>query len=73
MPDAWLPTLMTPDPESGFALAIKMSGVAVKMTQPDDDVRQHLRAEYEGDFAAPIVVSGVVATNFQTIALANDH
>ncbi len=73
MADAWLPTLITRDPESGFALAVKMSRVAVKMTQPDDGVRKRLREEYEGDFAALIAVSGVVATNFQTIALANGH
>lgn len=73
MPDPWLTTLITPDPESGFALAVKMSRIAVKMTQPDDDVRHRLRTEYEDDFAALIAVSGVVATNFQTIAAANDY
>jgi hypothetical protein len=42
MPDPWLPSLVTPDPEAGYALAVRMARVAVKLTQPDADVRERL-------------------------------
>lgn len=73
MPAPWLTTLITPDPEAGYALAVKMARVAVKLTQPDDAVRSRLRAAYEADPAALIAVSGVVATNFATVAAANRY
>ncbi len=73
MTQTWLPTLITPDPESGFDLAIKLARVAVKKTQPDDAVRQELRSVYEKDANALIEVSGVVAVHFQTIAAANGY
>lgn len=73
MADPWLATLTTPDPEAGFALAVKMSRMAVKLTQPDDAVRTRLREAYEGDFAALISSSGVVAANFATVAAANGY
>lgn len=73
MANPWLPSLITPDPESGYALAMKLSRMAVKMTQPDDATRSRLRDEYEGDFAALIASSSVVATNFATVAAANGY
>ncbi len=73
MSDTWLPTLLTPDAESGHELAVKLARVAVKMTQPDADIRAQLRDEYEGDFGALIAASGVVATHFQTVAAANNY
>ncbi len=73
MSESWLPTLITPDPESGFDLAVKMSRMAVKVTQPSDEVREKLRSVYGEDADALIRVSGVVAANFQTIAAANDY
>ncbi len=73
MADTWLPTLITPDPESGYALAIKLSRMAIKLTQPDGETRKKLRPDYDSDAAALIAVSSVVAVNFQTVALANDH
>lgn len=36
---SWLPTLVTETPEDGYDLAIKLSRIAVKKTQPDDAVR----------------------------------
>jgi hypothetical protein len=36
---SWLPSLITPDPQSGFELSIKLARTAVKMTQPDAAVR----------------------------------
>lgn len=73
MADPWLPSLITPDPEAGFALAVKLARVAVKFTQPDDGVRERLRPAYEADADALIAVSGVVATYFATIAAANGY
>ena len=68
---SWLPTLTTDTPEEGFDLAIKLSRMAVKKTQPDDDVRAGLRPEYANNADSLTQVSAVVATNFQTIAQAN--
>jgi len=73
MSECWLPNLLTPDPESGFDLAVKISRMAVKITQPSDEIRGKLRPVYEEDPDALIQVSGVVAVNFQTIAAANDY
>lgn len=73
MADRWLPTLITTDAQSGFDLAVKMSRVAVKLTQPDEKIRSDLRKDYEKDFHALIDASGVVATNFQTVAAANNY
>ncbi len=69
----WLPSLMTTTPSEGYALAIKLSRVAVKLTQPDAAVRERLRAEYEADADSLIAVSHVVATHFATIAAANGY
>ena len=73
MSEPWLPTLITPDPESGYALAIKLSRMAVKMTQPSAEIRERLRTLYEKDADALVHVSDVVARNFQTVAAANDY
>jgi nucleoside diphosphate kinase len=70
---SWLPSLITPSPEEGYALAIKLSRMAVKMTQPDDAVRGELRADYANDADSLTAVSQVVATNFQTVAQANNY
>ena len=69
----WLPTLKTATPEEGFDLAVKLSRVAVKQTQPDADIRDRLRPEYAEDADALIAVSQVVATHFATVAAANDY
>ncbi|MEV6846157.1 hexameric tyrosine-coordinated heme protein [Actinoplanes sp. NPDC051411] len=73
MAATWLPSLITATPEEGFELAVKLSRVAVKMTQPSDEVRARLRPVYSEDPAALIASSQVVATNFQTVAAANHY
>lgn len=73
MSDPWLPTLLTPTPEEGFALAVKLSRMAVKMTQPDASTRDRLRRNYKENAEALIAVSDVVATHFATIAAANGY
>ncbi|EAQ24883.1 hexameric tyrosine-coordinated heme protein [Roseovarius sp. 217] len=69
----WLPTLKTATPQEGYDLAVKMARVAVKMTQPDADVRDKLRPIYAEDANALIASSQVVATHFATVAAANDY
>jgi hypothetical protein len=73
MAESWLPSLITTTPEEGFDLAIKLSRVAVKKTQPSDDARARLRPDYADDAADLIAASHVVATNFQTVAAANRY
>ena len=71
--DTWLPSLTTDTPEEGFALAIRLSRTAVKLTQPSADVRAELRGVYERSAEALIAASQVVAINFQTVAAANAY
>lgn len=73
MTENWLPTLKTPDPQSGFELAVMLSRRAVKMTQPDAAKREDLRKIYETDAQALIDASAVVAAHFQTVAMANAY
>lgn len=73
MTETWLPTLITPTPQAGFELAVKLARMAVKLTQPSDEVRQALRTDYAHDSMGLIAASQVVAINFQTIAAANGH
>ena len=72
MSDNWLASLKTDTPQAGFELAVKLSRIAVKITQPSDDVRSSLRTAYEHDSAQLIAASHVVAVHFQTIAAANN-
>lgn len=69
----WLPTLKTETPEEGYELAVKMARVAIKMTQPDAEVRDKLRPVYAEDSDALIASSQVVATHFATVAAANGY
>ena len=70
---SWLPTLITATPEDGYQLAIKLSRMAVKATQPDAAVREKLRGEYEQDAQALLAVSHTVSVNFATVAAANGY
>ena len=73
MSDTWLPTLQTETPQEGYELAIKLSRMGIKYTQPSDEVRQKLRPVYGEDATNLIASSQVVATNFQTVAAANGY
>lgn len=70
---AWLPTLKTATPQEGYELAVKLARVAIKMTQPDAQVREQLRPVYAEDADALIASSQIVATHFATVAAANDY
>lgn len=73
MADTWLPSLITPTPQEGFDLAVKLARMGVKVTQPSDEVRDRLRTAYDHDSAQLIAASQVVAVHFQTIAAANSY
>jgi hypothetical protein len=71
--DPWLPTLKTATPQEGFELAIKLSRMGVKYTQPSDEIRKKLRDVYANDADSLTMASQVVALNFQTVSAANDY
>ncbi len=72
MSDTWLPSLKTDTPQAGFELAVKLSRVGVKYTQPSDEVRSSLRSAYDHDTTQLIASSHVIAVHFQTVAAANN-
>jgi len=47
--------------------------MGVKVTQPSDQVRSHLRAAYEQGSAQLNASSHVIAVHFQTVAAANNY
>ena len=64
MSDIWLSTLITPTPQTRMA---------VKMTQPDANIREKLRPGYAGNASDLIAISHIVAINFQTVSAANKY
>ena len=70
---SWLPSLITNTPEEGYEIAIMLSRMAVKKTQPDDTIRAKLRPIYANNADSLTMASHVVATNFQTVAQANNY
>lgn len=65
-------SLITPTPEEGRQLAVKMARLVVKLTQPDADVRANLREAYANDPNMLVLIAQVVAVEFATIAAANN-
>ena len=70
--DIWLPTLNTSTPQEGFELAVKLSRLAIMVSQPCDDDGQGTRPTQRDDASQLIGAAHVIALNFQTIAAAND-
>ena len=66
-------TLITETPEEGRALAVKLSRLIIKATQPDEAARNRMRDIYANDPAMLINIGQVVATEFSTIAAANNY
>ncbi|MBO3100213.1 hexameric tyrosine-coordinated heme protein [Gelidibacter pelagius] len=66
-------SLITKTPEEGRQLAVKMARLIIKVTQPDATVREKLRPVYAEDAAMLIAVGQTVATEFATIAAANNY
>lgn len=73
MSEQWLTSLMTETPQEGYELAIKLSRMGVKYTQPNDDLRSKLRPEYSENSENLIASSQVIAINFQTVSAANNY
>ena len=73
MSDIWLSTLITPTPQTDYDLAIKLSRMTVKMTQPDANIREKLRPGYAGNTSDLIAISHIVAINFQTVSAGNKY
>lgn len=71
--EAWLPSLTTATPQEGFALAVKLSRMGVKTTQPDTAILKKGREEYSKDADSLIAASQVIAIHFQTISAANNY
>ena len=46
MSEQWLTSLITETPQEGYELAIKLSRMGIKYTQPSDAVRSKLRPDY---------------------------
>jgi len=73
MNDVWLESLITENPQQGYNLAIKLSRMGVKYTQPSEEVRNKLRPIYGEDAGNLIASSQVIAINFQTVSAANNY
>jgi len=71
--EQWITSLITATPQEGFELAIKLSQKGVEYTQPNEYIRKRLRPIYSRDPHSLIFASEVVATNFQTVAAANNY
>ncbi|MCF7528672.1 hexameric tyrosine-coordinated heme protein [Neisseria lisongii] len=71
--EQWLTSLITKTPQEGYELAIKLSRMGVKYTQPDAEIRTKLRPVYENNADSLTLASQVVAINFQTVAAANNY
>ncbi len=66
-------SLLTETPEEGRQLAVKMARLIIKLTQPDEEKRKQLREVYGNDAMMLIAVGQTVATEFATIAAANNY
>jgi hypothetical protein len=66
-------TLLTATPEEGRQLAVHISRLIVKATQPDAQRREQLREVYANDAAMLLAVTHTVALEFATIAAANNY
>ncbi|MEI7594010.1 MAG: hexameric tyrosine-coordinated heme protein [Actinomycetes bacterium] len=66
-------SLLTDTPEEGRHLAIKMSRLIMKITQPDGEARERQRDVYASDPALLIAAGQTVAMEFATIAAANNY
>ncbi|WP_296153993.1 hexameric tyrosine-coordinated heme protein, partial [Pseudonocardia sp. SCN 73-27] len=55
-------SLKTTTPQEGRELAFKMARLVIKATQPNAEVREHLRDVYANDAAMLLQIAGVVAT-----------
>lgn len=73
MSEQWLTSLLTATPQEGYELAIKLSRMGIKYTQPSDEIRSKLRPTYGENADSLIASSHVIATHFQTVSAANNY
>lgn len=66
-------SLITNTPEEGRQLAVKMARLIIKITQPDAAMREKMRPMYAENAALLIAIGQTVATEFATIAAANNY
>lgn len=66
-------TLITRTAEEGRELAITLARSSIKAVQPDTDVRRALRPDYANNASDLIAAAQVIATEFATIAAANQY
>lgn len=66
-------SLITATPEEGRQLAMKMARLVIRVTQPDAARREVMREEYANNPMMLIAIGQTVATEFATIAAANDY
>lgn len=66
-------SLLTKTPEEGRQLAVKMARPIIKITQPDPEMREKMRPQYAGNPEMLIAIGQTVATEFATIAAANNY
>lgn len=66
-------SLITATPEEGRQLAVKMSRLIIKITQPDAEAREKMRPIYAENPGLLIAIGQTVATEFATIAAANNY
>ena len=68
-----LPSLMTETPAKGRELAIKIARKTIAAIQPNEQIRQQLRTEYDQSSQLLMQAGHIVAIEFQTIAAANNY
>jgi hypothetical protein len=66
-------TLIVETPEAGRKLAVTIARLIIKLTQPNDSKRMELRNLYANDPTMLILIGQTVATEFLTIAKANNY
>ena len=71
--EKYLESLITPTPQEGRELAIKLARKSIAAIQTDPETRKNLRANYAQDTAQLIASAQVIAVEFQTIAVANNY
>ena len=69
----YLPSLITKTPMEGRELAITLARKSIAAIQTDPEARKNLRKDYAEDTAQLIASAQVIATEFQTIAAANNY
>lgn len=71
--DNYLPSLITATPLEGRQLAITLARKSIAAIQTDPEARKAMRQDYALDTKQLIASAQVIATEFQTIAAANNY